>query len=193
MKEEIVKDIDPEALVPKKETKEVNLPITRIKYDGLFDWEGLYRLIYRWFIDRGYYFEEPSIKHKVPTQAGEEKEYLITGHRKVNEYVKVWINVFFHFYEMREVEVIKEGKKKKLVKSRFSCEINGKVETDYQKKWESSVFLIHLKNFMDKLILKRDMDTIWSDRHYYIIYKLQTEIRQFLDMQAKEHAYYDMW
>ncbi len=192
-KREPIEIKDPTKGMKSQWKKNEGLPITRIKYDGLFDWDGLYRLIYGWFIDRGYYFEEKSLKHKVPTPMGEEREYWFQGWRKMTEYAKIWIDVYMHFYEAREVEVIKDGKKKKLMKARFFIEMSGKVETDFQGRWDKSGFNLWLKDLFDQTVVRRDMDVIWSDRHYYIIYKLHTLIRQYLDMQARDNAYYDMW
>ena len=165
----------------------------RIKYDGIFDWEGLYHLIYRWFVSRNYYFEETSIKHKTPSPLGAEVKMEMSGWRKTTPYVKEWVTIFFIFYDMREVEVIKDGKKKKLTKGKVIMEIHGYVETDWQNRWGTTQFGQYLKEFYDKFFIKKDLENIWWDRLYYIMYKLHTEIKTFLDMEAKENAYYDMW
>ena len=45
-----------------------------VKKVGIFDLDGLYKVMQRWFYDNGYYFEEPTYKHKPGTAAGKEEE-----------------------------------------------------------------------------------------------------------------------
>lgn len=164
-----------------------------IKYDGIFDWQALYRIVWNWFVDRGYYVEEPTIKHKVPNPMGSNDEYNLVGWRRITDYAREWVEVYFEFYEMKDVEVIKEGKKKKLTKARFRLDITGWIETDWEGRWKKTNLTVWVNNWMQKVMLKRDLDVIWTDRLYYIMYKLHTIIRNYLDMQAKDNAYYDMW
>ncbi len=191
---------DPEAVQQRYEepkafisTKEAPLNKHVIKYNGIFDLDSLYKMIYEWFMDRGYYFEETGYKHKVPNPSGAEDEVTWSGWRKTTEYMREWVTVYFFFWGKRDVEVIKEGKKVKLTKSRMLIELDGRIELDYQKRWEQSQFGQYLRDFYHKYIVKKELESIWWDRLYYIMLKLHNEIKEFLDMQSKENAYYDMW
>ncbi len=171
-------------------------PHYKIKKTGMFDLDGLYRLMHRWFVDRNYYFEEPTYKHKVPSPAGSEEEFEWSGWRKMNDYVKYWVYAYMHFYEMREVEVIKDGKKKKLIKCRIYIEVWGATETDWQKRWEGSKFLENARKFMEEyFFFSRDKvgSSVWTDRMMYIVMKLHHEIKEFLEMESVSEAYADMW
>lgn len=165
----------------------------RIKYYGLFDWEGLYRLIFNWMQDKEYFYEEPSYQHKVPSPLGAEQKIRMSGWRKTTEQMREWIFLYIHFFEMREVEVIKDGKKQKLIKARVYIEITGRFELDYQERWKQTYLGAYLKDFYDKYLIKKHAELMFWDRLYYRIYKLNGEIKQFLDMQARENAYYDVW
>ena len=189
--EQIIKEKEPKAYFHAP-SKYKMFPF-RIKYDGLIDWGGLYKLIYEWFTQRGYYFEEGSIKHKIPTPMGAEDQFTFTGWRKTTQYMQENIKLHVHFFEMREVEVIKEGQKKNLIKARMVLTFNGDVQTDYQERWSQTQLGQYLKSFYERYIIKKDLESVWWDRLYYVIYKLHNEIKLFLDMQAKENAYYDIW
>ncbi|OIO65088.1 hypothetical protein COY28_03140 [Candidatus Woesearchaeota archaeon CG_4_10_14_0_2_um_filter_57_5] len=165
----------------------------RIKYFGLFDWEGLYKMVYNWYQQKGYFYNETNYSYKVPTPMGAEMKLKCEGWRKTNDYMREWIYVYYHFFEMREVEVIKDGKKQKLTKARFYIELTGMVEMDYHGRWKQTLMGAYLKEFYHKFIIKKHMELMWWDRLYYRIYKLHGEIKQFLDMQGKENAYYDVW
>jgi len=167
-----------------------------IKYDGICDIDGLYKLIQQWFVDQGFYFEEPTIKHKVPSPAGAEQDQDMRGWRNVNEYVRFNLKVYLKIRDLKEIEVIKEGKKKRLSKCRLRIYIAGDIELDWQGKFDKSPFLQQLKKFYNKYIIKEDegiIGGVWWDQLYYRMFKLTTIIKEFLDMESKGNAYYDMW
>jgi hypothetical protein len=167
-----------------------------IKFNGIFDFNGLYKVAHDWIVNQNYYFEEKLYKHKVPTPAGAEQDIMWEGWRKVNEYVRYWINVYIKLFDLKEIEVIKEGKKKKLYKARMFIEISGKVELDYSNRFGNSLFGIMLRNFMHKHVWKYTegrISSIWGDELYYRTLKLHQVIKEFLDMESKGNAYYDMW
>ena len=167
-----------------------------IRYDGIFDLDSLYKLIQKWFVDQGFYFEEVAFKHKVPSPAGAEQDYDFRGWRKISEYVKFNIRVFIKLYNLKDIEVIKEGKKKKLSKAVLKISIKGEMELDYKNRFEKNNFLKALRNFYNKYILKEEegvIGGIYWDQLYYRLFKLHAAIKEHLDMESKGNAYYDMW
>lgn len=164
-----------------------------IKHYGIFDLQGLYQMIYNWLVDRGFEVRELKVKHKVPSAAGEEDEIWWDAWINETDYIKNWISLIFFFYDIKEVEVVKEGKKKKLTRARILIELNGKVETDWQGKWKRNAFLSNLQKFYEKFVIKKDIDNIWWDKLYYNMLKLQTAIKEYLDQEAKANAFHDVW
>lgn len=189
-KEEVAPFSEPTAF-----TMPSNYPLRtfRIKYDGMFDWTGLYKLIYEWFIDRGYYFEEKVAAHKIPTPMGAEDEYEFEGWKRTTSYMKEVIKMHLHFFEMRDVEVIKDGQKKKMVKARVIMTFSGGIETGYAGRWSQTQLGQQLRGLLENYVIKKELESIWWDRLYYVMIKLHTEIKNYLNMQAKENAYYDVW
>jgi len=179
--------------VAHKALKEFPLRILKVKYDGIFDWSGLYKLIYEWFIDRGYYFEEKLAGHKIPTPMGAEDEFEFEGWKRTTSYMKEVLKLHFHFFEMRDIEVIKDGQKKKLVKARVIMTFSGAIETGYADRWDENQLGQQLRTLLESYIMKKEIESIWWDRLFYILLKLQTEVKEYLNMQAKENAYYDVW
>ncbi|MCK4521843.1 MAG: hypothetical protein KAU20_04670 [Nanoarchaeota archaeon] len=168
--------------------------VPTIKKVGIFDMDGLYKVMQRWFYDNKYYFEETLYKHKPGTAAGKEEEIGWTGWRKVNDYVKFHIKVFFHIYDIKNIEVIKEGKKVKLTKCRVWIEFNGDVELDYTKRFGQSKFGKFLFDVYNKFVLQEEkVLSNWWDELYYRVYKLHTITKEYLDMESKGNAYYDIW
>ena len=179
------------------DTKQIPTKKMILRYSGIFDLDKLYKSVYEWMINEGYYFEETKYKHKVPSPAGAEQHIKFRGWRRNNEYVKYWIELYFILYNMKDIQVVKEGKKTKLQKAMLLIEIVGKIELDYNKKYHGSKFLLALRDWMDTYILGKPLEgmigSIWWDELYYKTIKLQTLIKDVLDMQTKGNAHYDMW
>ena len=165
----------------------------QIRFNGIFDWEGLYKMMHDWLVDRYYYVNELPYKHKVPTVAGYEQEIKWRGWRKVNEWMKYEIRVYFHILDMNDVEVVLDGKKKTLVKGRMFIQLQGFVEIDYTGRRAKTAFGQFLNEFYAKYVIKKTMETRWWEELNYSLLKLQKVIRQYLDMSAKGHAYEDVW
>jgi len=167
------------------------LPIERhiIKYKGLFDFDGLYNLIAQWMKVRGYWFQEDKYKHKVPLPTGAEQEITFIGTREVTDFYQQVVTVDFHLWDMTEVEVEVEGKKKTLTSARLEIILYGALNIDYEKRFDKSVLWQSVRDFFLKYILRQDIETVWYDELRYRIYKLHASIKEFLDLQAKGDEY----
>ena len=165
-----------------------------IQKAGVIDLDGLYRTMQRWFYDNQYVFEEPTSRMRPGSDAGPEYEWKWKNWRKVSDYVKYHESVFFHVWDAKDFEVIKEGKKVILTKCRLKIEIDGNVELDWTKKFTETKFSQFLFKFYNKYILKEErILSLWWDELYYRLYKLQTIAKEYLDMESKGNAYYDIW
>lgn len=169
-------------------------PVAYLQYDGIFDFDGLYKLMHDWIVDRNYYFEEKLYRHKVPTPAGAEQHIVWEAWRKVNEYAKYWINIYMILRDAKEIEVVKKGEKKKLTKAKLIIIFEGKVELDYSKRFGKSALGHYLNDFLLSYVWKPEKEvSMWWDELYYRIYKLHRAAKDFLDMETKGNDYYDMW
>lgn len=173
----------------------IQIPLT-LKYDGIFDLDNFYKMVQQWIVDQGFYFEEGTFKHKVPSPAGAEQDYDLSGWQNISEYVRFTIRVYIKTYNLKDLEVIKDGKKRKLSKTKMKVRIAGEVVLDYNNRFEKNKFLLGLRSFYHKYILKEDEGVIgglWWDKLYYMLFKLHSEMKEYLDMESKGNAYYDVW
>ena len=164
-----------------------------IKKVGVIDLDGLYKVAQQWFYDEKNRFEEPLTRLRPGTAAGQEFEYRWTGYRKINEYVQQNVSVSIHAWDAVDMEVIKEGKKVKLTKCRIWIKINGDIDFDYQKRFKGKFGALLLKGMNRFVYQDERMLANWWDELYYRVYKLNTIIKEYLDMEAKGNAYYDIW
>ena len=105
--------------------------------------------------------------------------------KKVTGVIKFHLSVYWHLYDRKEVEVIKDGKKKKLTKARIMLEISGKLEIDYSKRWGGSKFMEGIEDYFLRHIWKKQWDNLYGDELYYTIFKVYTRARELLGMEAQ--------
>jgi len=175
------------------DTKTGNLSsVTKIRYRGLYDFEGLFRLMRAWFEAREYDFYEKRYKHK-SKPAGAELEINFEAHREINEYARNVIKVYFHIWDAEEVEVVKDGRKRKMWDARMLIDFSGLVELDYDSHWDHSPFTRTMRSFYHRFVIRHEIDDVWTDKLWYKINELQQECKRFLGMQSESDVYDDMW
>lgn len=155
-----------------------------LKFSGVFDFDGLYRLMAKWFKDRKYDFYENLYKDKPP-----ELELEWIGERKLDDFYKYKIRLYFHLWDMKTVEAIKDGQKKKLTSCRMIVEFDPSVVVDYQNRWTENAFTEKLFGFYFKNIIKREFQLKIADPLWYISYRLQNVMKEYLEMETRGNAY----
>ena len=168
---------------------EEDVPGGTIRYRGLFDWGGLYYSIADWFKRYNFYLHEETYKHKVPSPRGAEQELNWYGDIEMNEFIKFRIKVDFHIWDMTELEVVKNGKKKLLTNARIEIKLSGKITWDWQGRFEKNKFTRALQGLWVRHIFRREVSSLWGDMLFYRMWNLHAHIKKYLDMQAQYHAY----
>lgn len=165
----------------------------RLRYRGIFELEGLLKKIRGWLEDDGFEFQETAYKFKTPSPAGSELELDCGGKKKISEYTEYKISFYFHIWDMKKMEIIKDGKKKNVVQARMLIEMSGTAVIDYQKRFGGSKFLQGLGDWFTKFIVGKEIDNIIEDKLYYIMYKLHRVVKEYLDMETKTNAAEGRW
>jgi len=147
---------------------DMTLPTTMIKHRGFFDYSKVLQATRQWFIDDDYdILDIPSYKQKFPTPTGVEHEMKINAEKNVTEYVKFRMNIFMRVYNMREIEIIQDGKKIKLQDGQILFNITPTLILDWQNRftgpepWKN--FLEALDNFYRNYIIKYKIADYWED------------------------------
>lgn len=175
-------------------SREISVGKRVIKKVGIIDLDGLYKTMQRWFYDNKYYFDEPTSRIRPGSAAGVELEYDWRVWRKINDYAMHRIRVWFYLWDVKDIEVIKDGKKVKLTKCRLQIEFDGNIEIDYSKTYGKTWLGKLIFPIYNTLILQEEkVLSMWWDELYYRLYKLQTIAKEYLDMESKGNAYYDVW
>lgn len=170
-----------------------SLPTVRMKYKGVFDFYGLLKEMQNWFILQDYKHYEKQYKHKVPSPAGAEQEIEWMAQTNATEYVRYQIDIFFHIYDMKDVEVVKDGKKQKMQFARMLIEMDGKIIFDWQNRFSDSPFSRFLQKLYHDFVFKKDMFFYYDDQLYYRIYKLQRLAKDYIGLDTKDNPSEGRW
>jgi len=98
-----------------------------------------------------------------------------------NSYYQWRLNINGHVVLLREVEVVKNGRKIKTNWGEIEVIIDSKVETDYNNKWRKHSILKHFEDLFRSRIFKAELLKS-RDELYRETYRLQTAIKDHLDM-----------
>ncbi len=103
-----------------------------VRYDGVFDFDGMYKEIIAYLRRHNYWFYETLYKHKPWSPIGTELVLKWRAERKLDEYYHYTINLEWHLMDLHTVEVIRQGKKVTLSKCYFWVNITGVAAADWQ-------------------------------------------------------------
>lgn len=154
---------------------EFNTPLTVIKSKGYFVWKDLLMNVKKWYESEYYDFAETKHKYKP-----EEREVEVSGDRKLNEYVKYRIKVAMGVSGLKDVELIKEGKKINVQEGRVTVHISGTMFLDWQSRFKGNKFLQAIQDFYHKYIIKQKIESEWLDHLGFKMYQLSKMVNQTL-------------
>lgn len=165
-----------------------NLVASTLRYNGLFDFDGLYAAVVDWAKNYGYRWHETSYKHKVPSPKGAEDEMTWVLSKKVTEYIKYEMLILVHMWDLTEVEVEVSGKKKHLSNARIDIIIKPTLSYDWQGRLSGT----KIADWLGKIYLKaytKDVESIYGDQLHYRVLNLHALMKKYLDLQTKKYAY----
>ncbi len=159
-----------------------------IKYKGIYDYSGLYRVVQSWLKKKGFEFHETKYKEK-PFHIGPETEVSWQCEKRVTGTLKLYVNIFFHAYDAVKTEVMVNGHKKQMINGRIQIDIWGKVVFDYAEQFEESSWGKRIEKFLTTMLLRKEILFKYIDPLDYELYDLEVLIRKFLEMEFHESEF----
>ena len=161
-----------------------------IKYEDVFNFKELYKMIRDWLI--AYEYADGKRDEKMEkfylekiNAAGGKEIWVWWRTSKVphgSKYFKYVINVDFHVLNMKDVEIMHKGNKIKANKGEVEVMINCFLETEAEFEIQKSMFRM-ISNLFRKRIYKKEIEQhkkdLLSDLNL-----LQHEIKQFLELKS---------
>ncbi|NOZ80195.1 MAG: hypothetical protein GXP63_00860 [DPANN group archaeon] len=162
-----------------------------LKYKGIFDLDEMLEMAQEWYHQRGFHFHEHKFKAQDLQQGGEAYFYW-TGFRNDTEFLRVWVHLYFHFWDLEQVDVVKDKKKKTMMRGRMKVQFQGFIEIDYKNKYETSKFMETLREFYWKTIYLKRIQ-VYGDKIEYELHGFHEKFKQLLSMHNKGDQFQDMW
>lgn len=164
------------------------IPRVTVRYSGLFDFDGLYAAVIDWAKNQGYMWHEVDYKHKVPVPAGAEQQWKWQLTKEVNDYIHYMHFLTVHLWDLKEVAVEIEGKKKHLSSGRIYIWMDGRVTYDWQKRFQKGGRLMKMLGEFYAKSKDPELSEYWDALQYRNL-ALQAVIKKFFDMQGKKNVY----
>jgi hypothetical protein len=154
-----------------------DMPTTYIKHKGFLDVSKLIQSIRGWFIDKKYDFHFSKQKYAGPVGAAEQ-ELEMYGEREMTEYVKFKIKLLIRIWDIKDVEVVKDGEKIKTTTGRVAIELGGNLLLDYRARFKGNKALQFLQAFYHKYIIKATLEEVWEEEWFMHVGDLGKLIRK---------------
>ena len=137
----------------------------KVKHGGIFDFKELYRFCYTYLVDEGYILTEKTYTEKV-VASGKDVEIDWMATRKISDYFRFHLRIFWRILGMTTVEVESEGKKIKMNKSgNVEIIVTATLEKDYEGRWEGNAFYKFLRGLYDRYVIIGRIDTYEGKIH----------------------------
>jgi len=143
----------------------------RVIQKGIFNFKDFYSFAYDWLIGEGYNVTEKKYEEEI---SGDSKKVEIKweAKKKISDYFTFLIKVHWRFLQLKEIEVVKEGKKEKMNSGTAEIKPQAILVKDYEHRWEDQPIWKFLRGIYDRYIIKSRIDE-YED-------KLKEEIEEFL-------------
>jgi len=159
---------------------------SKTKYTGIWDFKGVYRFLYDWFMDKGYKIIEKGYTEKIKAD-GKEIEIHWQAKKKISDYFQFIIKADWLILGMTETEVQKEGVKMKMNKGYIEVKFSAILVKDYEHRWENSGFLKFLRGVYDRYIIKSRIDD-YEDKLLDEVDEVITQMKSYLTIEGKQPA-----
>ncbi len=123
----------------------------QIVYEGIFSVKELSKTLFGWMSDKGYAPIETRAQESV-TKTGKHIELELEPYKKFTDYAKSVIRIHLTGHNITDVEITKDGHKKKMQKGKVVITFDSWLETDYEHKWESQPAFYVLRSLFEKYV-----------------------------------------
>lgn len=162
-----------------------------VQYVGVFDMQDLYEFVIDWFRKNKFKFKEGLNFRKNAGPFGYEEKHKWLFWRRMEDYYQYKVDIYVHVFDLTEIQVkLPDGTTKPYNKGRLWIQIMGRVEFDYEKKFEKNTFYAQLRSYYHKYTIQKKAEALWWDRLYYrYILRIHNKIQQRLKMESEEYEH----
>jgi hypothetical protein len=164
----------------------------RVKYKDIFDLKEFYKGLHFWLEEREWTDHEEGSDHyenlylEKIDMAGFKEMWMKWRPQRIpvkNSYYRYWIDFDFHCLSIKPTEVVKEGKKFKVVKGEVELFVTAWIELDYQGQWSSHPILRYFNKLFPNRIFRRALFEEHKRELYREVYELQNWIKRWFKLK----------
>ncbi|HLD87532.1 MAG TPA: hypothetical protein VJB12_05730 [Candidatus Nanoarchaeia archaeon] len=158
-----------------------------IQHKGVWDMDGLLKLIAGFYTEHKFKFYEKQQRHRHPGPFGVERFYVFEAYRNVDEYHRFNSFIRLETFDEQDVEVIgRDGSKRMMAKGRLWIQMGCRVDNDFDERWTKSWFSLNLRKFFNTRVIPKRMELrFWDTLYYTVLLKLHTLITEKLKMESR--------
>ena len=153
----------------------------KVRQQAVFDMADLYKIMFRWFSQHNYDFQEKQYMQRQSPDGSRHLEIGWEAARKISDYIKFRIKIKFLVIGLSSVEVEVGSMKKKTNKGDIEMRFDAFLELDYEGKWEGNPATKAIRELYNKLIIKSRIEDYEAELHEEL-YELIGEIKSFLNL-----------
>jgi hypothetical protein len=157
---------------------------TKVRHVGIFDFKETYRILFEWFIDQGYDFNEKSYKEVIGAGGAKEIELEWINVRKVSDYFKYEMQVKWKIIGMTSVEVEIDGVKQKMNKGDLTIEFKITLIKDWDERWSKKPVLNFLRTLYDRYLIKERI-TAYESKLILEMEEVVAQAKSFLALTGR--------
>jgi hypothetical protein len=159
-----------------------------IAYRGVFDYDKLYQTWVSWMRDNRMKYHETMYKDKAQQGGAREIEISCQGDVKVDYFNKWIVKLKLHIWDAFIVDVVQDGKNRKMMRGRLTIVISGSILRDFKGVYDVTPTLVKMRRFLLKLKKWEEGWQIW-DTYYYKTTRLQGMLREVLGIDTSADAF----
>jgi len=156
----------------------------KIKHKGTFVFKDFYTYTYDWLTGEDYKVTEKKYSEEIEGDA-KKLEIEWEAEKKVSDYFRFLIKIDWKILRMKEIEVVKEGKKMKMNSGQVEMTIKGILVKDYESKWEDHPFWKFARGIYDRYIIKSRIDE-YEDKIIEEANEFISQCKAFLVLEGKK-------
>ena len=158
------------------------VPSVKLKWKGIFDFEGLYKKMKYWLEFQGYGDEKNNFREVKYTErikpTGKNYEIIWVGEKIISDYFSFNIKITFLGLYIQKVEVQRQSRKIQMDKGEIEMKFTATLVKNRQDRWNPSSVI---KKIYENFITKDRIEEYKIDI-YKKTYEFLDEVKAYLDL-----------
>jgi len=147
----------------------------------IFNYSDFYQFLKKTLNDFGYFVDEKKYTHN-PNDGKNYIDFYWKCTKEIDDYSQNILEIDAKFFEIEDIKVMKEKRKELLDKGNALIKFKATLQTDYDKKWESSAFINFIKTIFENVFEKSSVNQ-YKEELKNEVYNIENEIKSYFNIQ----------